>query len=522
MEEYNVVKKKVSGKTIRLAYLYPSVYEAMVASLSSHIIYYMINSEFREAYLERACLTKRVGSCYSLETLSPLRDFELIITSLHYELDVANMVRALYHSGLNPRSDHRDQSIIAGGPAIMSNPFPYSDIVDVAVIGEAEVTLIPIIEKWFEYRFDKKRFLEEVSELPYVYVPSVDDPDDKVYRRYTEDLDSAFYPVRQFRSVEKEHPFGEGFMLETSRGCKYWCRFCMESRLFKPYRFRSFAKLKEIIDQGMIVNDLSKVIIYSLLFPSNTIEKQILQYIVDNGYRASIPSIRLDHLDDDLILLIKEAGQRSVTIAPESLIPSVQRFIAKYMDLDVVLSNIYRVIHQGFDIKLYLIYGLKNESLNDIKMLVDHLRRIVSRAREANVTVKIRLNPLIPKPHTVFQWIGMIDLNRAKEALRYIRRELSGFVETRLYEVNYAWVQSSISLGDRSLSKIIIQWGLEGGDLGSWRRVLKRTGFSTKYVFEGYKFGERLPWSNIVIDEKLNKILPAEYSVWHRVFNKIY
>ncbi|MEM4696456.1 MAG: radical SAM protein, partial [Desulfurococcaceae archaeon] len=171
----------------------------------------------------------------------------------------------------------------------------------------------------------------------------------------------------------------------------------------------------------------------------------------------------------------------------------------------------------GFDVKMYLMYGFKNESLDDIRVMLDSIRKIASRAREKGVKVKISLNLLIPKPHTVFQWIGMIDLVRAREILRYIKRELPGYVDTKLYEINYAWVQSAISLSDQSISDVLIQWGLEGGGLGSWRRVLKKTGFSTKYVFEGYRFGEKLPWSNIALNEDLEKILLAEYEVWRRI-----
>lgn len=517
MIEYNTVKKRVSRNTIRMIYLYPSLYEAMVASLSSHIIYYMINEEFEDVYLERTYLSSKQGPYYSLETKTTLRNFEFIVTSLHYELDIANLVWMLHSSGIDPRNRFRSQPIIAGGPAVMSNPHPYSKIIDVAVIGEAEVTLPAIVEKWVENRFDKKRFLEEVSSLEYVYVPSIDEPDEKIYRRYVEDLDSAFYPIKQFRSVNVEHPFGEGFMVETSRGCRYWCRFCMESRLFKPYRSRSFGKLREIIDQGLLTNNLNKVIIYSLSFPSSNVEKLIIQFIAEHGYSVSIPSLRLEYVEDDFLDLIKKAGQRSLTIAPEYLCPTIQRLIAKYMDLDLVLNSIYRIIDHGFDVKMYLMYGFKNESLDDIRVMLDSIRKIASRAREKGVKVKISLNLLIPKPHTVFQWIGMIDLVRAREILRYIKRELPGYVDTKLYEINYAWVQSAISLSDQSISDVLIQWGLEGGGLGSWRRVLKKTGFSTKYVFEGYRFGEKLPWSNIALNEDLEKILLAEYEVWRRI-----
>ncbi|MEM4696372.1 MAG: radical SAM protein, partial [Desulfurococcaceae archaeon] len=111
MIEYNTVKKRVSRNTIRMIYLYPSLYEAMVASLSSHIIYYMINEEFEDVYLERTYLSSKQGPYYSLETKTTLRNFEFIVTSLHYELDIANLVWMLHSSGIDPRNRFRSQPI---------------------------------------------------------------------------------------------------------------------------------------------------------------------------------------------------------------------------------------------------------------------------------------------------------------------------------------------------------------------------------------------------------------------------
>ncbi len=127
--EYNVIRKKIRRDTIRVAYVYPSIYEVMAASLASHMIYYMINEYYPEVYMERFHTQKLVGEeplPRSLETGSPLRDFPVMITSIHYEPNIASLIRILKSSGIEPLRRKRGQILLAGGPAVMANPHPYS------------------------------------------------------------------------------------------------------------------------------------------------------------------------------------------------------------------------------------------------------------------------------------------------------------------------------------------------------------------------------------------------------------
>lgn len=520
--EINAFRKKVTKNTVRFALVYPSLYEAMVASLGVHMLYFMINENYDEVYIERfhvQRVSRGEAPNRSLETGSLLKDFELIFTSIHYEPDIANLIKIMHSSGLEPLSSLRGTPVVAGGPAVMMNPHPYSDIIDVMVIGEIEETIPRIVEKWLEHRFDKKRFLEEVSELEYTYVPSVDGPEEKVYRRWTTDLNNSYYPLVQFRSLDIEHPFGDGFMLETSRGCRFWCRFCVESRLFKPYRYRSFDTMKKIVEKGLALNGVNRVLLYALSFPSNLDEKRIAEYVVFNGYKIAVPSLRLDNLDSDFMDLIKAGGQLSLTLAPESFSTFTQRLIAKYFNVDSTVSKIIELINRGFNIKLYLMYGFPGERATDIKVTLDVLKGVASRAREKGVELKISLNPLIPKPHTVFQWFGMASLEKARRTLKIYLNELPGFIDTRFYELNYAWVQATICLADRSIGRVLVQWGVDGGGLGAWRRALKDLSYRFDYVFKGWRYGDKLPWSNIILNNENEKVLEAEYDVFKRLLS---
>ena len=490
----------------------------MSSSLISHIIYYYINNNYPEVFVERFVAKKLYGDekePRSLETNTPLRFFELIITSIHYEAGIATLIRLLNSAGIPVRREMRKQAIIAGGPAVMANPHPYSDVIDAFIIGEAEDLLRKIIDVYLEYRGDKGLFLEKLADLNNVYVPGI--TRDIVYRGYTRDLNSSYYPTTQFFDPEKEPAYGNGFIMESSRGCHFWCRFCLEGRLFKPYRPRSFSVMKKIINEGLTSTGLNRVVFYSLNFLFSKDEKAIAEYLCSKDIRYSFPSLRYEVINDDILELLKCSSQRTITLAPESFSRHVQYLIGKYDHVNNLINKSIRVIDHGFKLKLYLISGMKRESLNDIRLNIEAIRRIAKYARGRGLKLTVTVNPLVPKAKTMYQWIGMIDLDKARRIIRYYRSELGGLVDTRPLYVNWAWIQAAISLGSSELGKTLIYWGYLGGDLGSWRRSLRKTGMNTSYVFNGYEFGEPLPWDNIRIGERVEELNRIEYLVWRRL-----
>ncbi|MEM0043661.1 MAG: hypothetical protein QXE32_04615 [Sulfolobales archaeon] len=514
--EVNIVKKNPMRVGLRIAFIYPSLYQVMISSLATDTIYHLVNSR-DEVYLERFHAERLQGREFdprSIETGSPLRDFHLYITSIHYEPDIVNLLSILDAGGIPLFRNVRETPIIAGGPGIMANPIPFEDIIDAFVIGEAENTLDKIIDLRLEYVDNKKRFLEELSKLEYVYVPGYSE--ERVIRRYVQDLDRSFYPIRQIENIEIEPVFGRGFKLEISRGCKFWCSFCMESRLTQPYRERSYETLKRILEEGSRYTISGRrVVIYSLLTPSSVNQVRFLEYLAGEGYIASIPSIRLNDLylfSLDLLEIIKRLGQRTVTIAPESFSFKVRRGFFKYLESSELLERrIIEILDKGFDLKIYMIYGVKWEKEDDVKANIEALRRIARHARERNKRISLSLNPLIPKPKTVFQWIGMSDRERLRKILDVYRRELRGLIDTRPLDIEWSIVQAVIALSPKPLGRILAEWSRSGRKISYFMRIIRE--IDTRYVFEGYRYGEDLPWDRIYLGSMVEETTARQYEV---------
>lgn len=517
VQETNTIKKRVKKGIIRIALIYPSIYEAALSSLVFHLIYFLVNTEFEEVYLERFVLRSLYGrepEPRSLDTGSPLKDFNVIIASIHYEPDYVNLIRMLLSGGIEVDRVKRSRPLIfVGGPAPSSNPKPLRNIVDGVLVGEAEELLPKLIEHVTVIN-KKNMLLETLAKEEGFYISELDNT---VKRVWVKDLDKTFYPLKQIQSQDIEPVYGRGFILESSRGCPRWCRFCVEGRLFRPFRQRSFSYMKDLVERGLELNKVERVVVYSLFYPTKT-DLRLLDYIRSNGLKASLPSMRIDFINEDVLDLIKDVGQKTVTIAPENVSLKGMRGFCKCFREGDLVEKPKIILDRGFNLKMYFIIGFKGETISDIKKNIDYIKNVARYAKARKRNISVTINPLVPKPKTPFQWIGMIDLDRAKKIVSYIKRELGRLVDTRPLYVNWAWIQASISLADESIGKLLIEWALEGGGLGGWRRALRRTGFSTKYVFTGWRYGEKLPWDNIIVGEYVEEVVEKEYHVVKNMF----
>ena len=524
--EVNIIYRNPLRVVSRIAFIYPSLYRVMLTSLATDLIYYVVNSR-EDAYLERFYSVKLAGNeedPRSIETGSPLRDFDLYVSSISYELDIVNLINILEAGGVEPLRKRRDKPLVVGGPGVMSNPIPFADIIDVFIIGEIEETLDTVIDLWVENKDNKKRFLEEVAELEYVYVPELKE---EAIRRYVKNLDTVFYPTMQIENLEIEPIYGRGIKLELSRGCRFWCSFCHETRLFQPYRERSYERLKEIVEEGIKYTISGKrVILYSLLIPASKNQLRFLEYLVNESFKASIPSIRLDTLflySDDFFELVKSLGQRTLTVAPESFLFKFHRIYMKYLfSENVLIEYIKSLISRGFDLKIYLIYGSKWETTEDIKRNIEGIKQIHRYAKENKRRISVSLNPLIPKPKTVFQWIGMRALEDLEKILNLYIRELKDLVDTRPLDIKWAYAQAFISMANKPLGDLLIKWSRSGRKINTLINLLVNSGDPQimKIVYSGYKYGEVLPWDRIIIGEKVEEVTAKQYETVISLVNR--
>ena len=77
--------------------------------------------------------------------------------------------------------------------------------------------------------------------------------------------------------------------------------------------------------------------------------ERILRSLLALGYSISPASLRLDDLTEPIVRLLKESGERSITIAPETGSDRLRRVINKTVTNDEILEAADVIFRNGID-----------------------------------------------------------------------------------------------------------------------------------------------------------------------------
>lgn len=146
--EINLIHKNINKVDVRFALAFPELYEIGMSSQAIGILYHVLN-RIDYVWAERVFtpwpdmeneLRNDNIPLYSLESFSPLKEFDIIGFTLQYELTYTNILNMLDLSGISvwakDRTDN-DPLIIAGGPC-SCNPEPVAEFFDAIFIGDGE------------------------------------------------------------------------------------------------------------------------------------------------------------------------------------------------------------------------------------------------------------------------------------------------------------------------------------------------------------------------------------------------
>jgi radical SAM superfamily enzyme YgiQ (UPF0313 family) len=153
-EEGYVVKR---GARLRVALCYPNVYAIGMANLGFQSVYDLFN-KVPEVSCERVFLPDEAEAreyertnapLLSLETQTPVRDFDVVAFSISFETDYYHMARVLRLAGVPVWSKdrtHHDPFVLMGGAASFLNPEPIADFTDAVAVGEGEILVPKLVD----------------------------------------------------------------------------------------------------------------------------------------------------------------------------------------------------------------------------------------------------------------------------------------------------------------------------------------------------------------------------------------
>ena len=546
--ELNSVEKDPSTVDMRFAFCFPDTYEIGMSHLGIKILYYLIN-EREDAYCERVFAPwldmeeqmRKVGlPLFTLETGTPLSEFDLIGFTLQYEMSFTTCLYMLELGGvpLLAKDRHGLENLVVGGGPCACNPEPIADFFDLFMLGDGEEVMMDLLDLYKEYKgqgASREEFLKAASHIGGIYVPSlydvtyhedgtvkavspVGDAPAVVRKRVVADLDSAYYPdkflvpyidIVHDRAVE-----------EIYRGCIRGCRFCQAGFLYRPIREKSVDTINAQAKSLCESTGYDEISVISLSTSDYSGIQPLLSDMADwtaeQKINISLPSLRIDTFSDELVEKLNLIRRSGLTFAPEAGSQRMRDVINKNITEEDIMKSVRIAFANNYaTVKLYFMLGLAYETMEDVEAIVDLGKQIVDafyqnpdRVKGRHLTVNISASPFVPKPYTPFQWEPQ-DTKASIEEKQERLHELAA--KTRLHISSHhsdtIFLEAAFARGDRRLCKVIRK-AFEKGcyfdswdncfDIDKWMEAFEECGLDPAFYSNRRRsYDEVLPWDHL-------------------------
>jgi radical SAM superfamily enzyme YgiQ (UPF0313 family) len=520
--------RKPHANRLRVALLFPNTYFVGMSNLGFQAIYRLFNQQpdivCERAFLppkqELASLRDAGTRIVTLESQTPVAEFDVIAFSVSFEWDYTNVLTMLRLAGVPVRAadrDYRHPLVVVGGAVTFVNPEPLAPFADVIAAGEGEA-LVPALLDAFGTS-SRSEQLRRLAQARGYYIPSFYDvdynPDGTIARYVPKDGTGAPPVVRKaaLKATDQADPpsttiftpdteFGSRFLVEVVRGCANLCRFCWAGYNYLPVRAFPAERILALAKAAR--QHSSRAGLVSIALCDHPEIEHILRSLKDMGYSISPASLRLDDLTPTIVQLLKESGERTLTIAPETGSDRLRRVINKTVTNQEILDAAELIFSSGIEsLKLYYMIGLPTEQDEDLVAIRDltlQLHQIMlthARGRGRIGRIVASVNPLVPKPATAYQWLPMERAEVIERKMKRMRTLVSGIdnVYFNIKSERHSYYQALLSLGDRRVAPAI---ELAEANGGQWRKAVADAGLDGDFYIYRDRSGDTvLPWSII-------------------------
>src|SRR5436190_5373357 len=523
--------KKPHGNRLRVALAFPNTYWVGMSNLGFQTVYRLFNAEddivcerfFLPPKQELAAMSDAKTPLVTLESQTPVGDFDIVAFSISFEWDYVNVLTLLRLAGVPAYAADRTTRhplVLVGGAVTFVNPEPLALFADVIAAGEGEA-LIPGLRRAYDAASDRADLLRLLTRERGFYVPSFYEP------HYAADGTLAGYrlapgadpetplPVRKaaLKTTEAVDPpatsiftpdteFVSRFLVEVVRGCANLCRFCWAGYNYLPVRAFPADRILELARVAR--THASRAGLVSIALCDHPDIDRILTSLLEMGYAISPASLRLDDLTEPIVRVLRASGERTITIAPETGSDRLRRVVNKTVTNDEILDRAELIFASGIEnLKLYYMIGLPTEIDEDLVAIRDltlQMRdRMMKYARPRGQIGRIvgSVNPMIPKPATAYQWLPMVDTASIDRKIKRLRGLMAGIdnVYFNIKSERHSYYQALLSLGDRRVAPAIEAAERNGQN---WRAAVAEAGIDSDfYLYRDRSRDAVLPWEVI-------------------------
>lgn len=516
--ELNSIKKDHAMVKATIALALPDVYEVGMSNLGLKILYQILN-EREDTAAERVYapwidMEEQMRThgilLHTLESRTPVREFDVFGFSLQYEMIYSNVLNMLDLAGLPLLAAERTEAhplIIGGGPCAY-NAEPVADFFDLFIIGEGEEVIEELTVMLIDWKTagkpgGKQGFLKQAAAIDGIYVPSFyevayhengtiasiapncSEARPEIVKRVVRDLNQVKFatkPVVPYLDIVHDR-----MMLELFRGCTRGCRFCQAGVLYRPVRERSPETLFKIAGELADNTGYSEISLTSLSSADYSCLHEVVSGLIERfngkGISVSLPSLRIDSFSIELAQKVQQIRKSGLTFAPEAGTQRLRDVINKGVTAEDLETAVGAAFRQGWStVKLYFMIGLPTETDEDVEGIAALAYRVLNLYKEikgrrgAKVTVSV--SSFVPKAHTAFQWFGQVasaELARKQQLLKEKLRDRS--ISFSYHDTQTSFLEGVFSRGDRRLAPVL---------LAAWRKGVKFDGWSEHFNYRAW------------------------------------
>ncbi len=565
--ELHQIMKKKEEVEVQVAFCFPDTYEIGMSNLGMRILYGVMNrldyvwcqrvfapwGDMEEAMVENNL------PLWALESMEPIRDFDMIAFTVGYEMSYTNILNMLKLAQVPLRSADRTglENMVFAGGACICNPEPLADFVDFFSLGEGEeitVEILDLYRKAKAEKWEKHQFLLEVSKIDGIYVPAfyehtygedgrltaitpLHGAPKTVTKRIIQDLDTAYYPtVDMVPSTEIVH---DRTNLEVFRGCIRGCRFCQAGFCYRPVRERSADLL---VDQAkaLLTSSGNHEITLSSLSTSDYTQLEpladgLLDFCTPRKVNLSLPSLRVDNFSPSLMEKIQKVRKSGLTFAPEAGTQRLRDAINKNVTEEEILTTCATAFAGGWsNVKLYFMLGLPTETDEDVLGIAELVYKILNTwkahatQKKRGCRISVSTAYFVPKPFTPFQWEAQISPEEYVRRQKLLKEPMySKSVDYRWHDGPLSHLEAVLAKGDRRLGAVLEEAVNRGAHLDAWNEYFKEEAWSEAFAatvidphFYANRQGEKdeiLPWDTISVGVSKNFLWRERESAYQSV-----
>jgi len=214
-------------------------------------------------------------------------------------------------------------------------------------------------------------------------------------RPLIEDVDSLPFPARHivrddgYRAAIYSGKKCTGMV--SSRGCPYHCTFCVWPSTLYGHRFRA-RSANNVVDE--IEQAATRYGIDEIYFDDDTFtidRKRVLEIcrlIKERGLQVSwICQARVDTVDREMLLAMKEAGCHYILFGVESGSPEMLKIMKKRITLDKAREAFRLCSELGIKAQAFFLFGIPGETQETIRQTIEFAKELGASSTQFAVAI---------------------------------------------------------------------------------------------------------------------------------------